>query len=666
MRLTPFDKISVDDFEPAIVKAIAAHDAEIEAIASNGEEPTFDNTILALERSGADLNRVLGVFFPLLGVNATDAMQAVSMRVTPLLSRHSSAITLNERLWSRVKVAAQNLEDFNDEDRRLAENTVAAFERSGATLEGDARERYREITERLSQLSLQFEQNVLAEMAAYQLWLGKDDLAGLPESIVEAAREAAVEAGRPDQWLITLQAPSYGPFMKYSARRDLRQRLYMAYNTLCSTGEHSNLAILTEIADLRLDLARLMGHDTFAAYRLERMMAGSPQVVLDMLGKLRETYMPAMRREMDELREFAARVDGSDLEFKPWDYSYYYNKLRDERFNVNDEQLRTYFPLERVISGVFGLATRLYGLRFTPIDDAPVWHPEVKVWRVTDGDDHDREVGVLYADFFPRPVKQSGAWMTNIIEQHVDAAGHDIRPHVMLATNFSRPTGDKPSLLTFGEVNTFLHEFGHCLHGLLSRVRHESLSGTNVRRDFVELPSQLNENFLRHREFIDSFAARYDTGEAVPDALLTGKLASMRFGAGYACVRQLGFGYLDMAWHSIRVAVSADDVKDYERDAMAQVQVFEPIGECMMSPHFSHIFAGGYAAGYYGYKWAEVLDADAFECFEREGIFNRDTARRWRDCVLSRGDTADPMSLYIAFTGHEPRVDALLRRDFGS
>lgn len=665
MQLPQFDKIKVDDFEPAIVEAIAAHDAEVEAIASSDEAPTFGNTILALERSGAELNRVLGIFFPLLGVNATPEMQAVSQRVTPLLSRHSTSITLNERLWQRIRAAAQHLDGLDEQDRRLAENTVEAFERSGATLEGDDRDRFRELVEQLSKLSLQFEQNVLAEMAAYRLWLGKDDLDGLPESIVEAAREAAVEAGRPDQWLITLQAPSFGPFMKYSARRDLRHTLYLAYGSLCSTGDHSNVAILTRIAALRLQLARLMGHDTFADYRLERMMAGSPQAVLDMLGKLRDTYLPAARREVDEIREFAARVEGHPVDVMPWDYSYYYNKLRDERYNVNDEQLRPYFPLEGVIKGVFGLATRLYGLRFTPINDAPVWHPEVRVWRVTD-DDGDREVGVLYADFFPRATKQSGAWMTNIREQHVDADGRDIRPYVMLATNFSRPTGDKPSLLTFGEVNTLLHEFGHCLHGLLSQVRHESLSGTNVRRDFVELPSQLNENFLRHREFIDTFAAHYDTGEAVPDALLSGKLAAMRFGAGYNCVRQLSFGYLDMAWHSITREVAPENAAPFERDAMAKVSLFDPVEGCMMSPHFSHIFAGGYAAGYYGYKWAEVLDADAFECFEREGIFNRDTARRWRECVLSRGDTADPMSLYVAFTGHEPRIDALLRRDFGA
>ncbi len=655
--LPPFDRIKTDMYEPAIRHAMALHQAEIAAITSNEAPPSFDNTIVALERSGADLSRVLGVFYAMLNANADDELMQVAQRVSPTLSEHGSSISLNEELWQRVKSVKErlNINELDDEDAMLLENTVTMFERSGATLKGADRETYRSLKLRLTQLSIQFEQNLLKQTNAFELWLTDADLDGLPESAVEAAKSAASQRGREDAYLVTLHAPSYTSFMKYSNRRDLRERLYRAYNSLCGEGVYSNMNILTDIANTRLEIARLFGFNTFADYRLQRTMAGNTENVMRLLDNLRDKYMPVMAREMADMQSFAGE------EILPWDYSFIYNKMRDIRYKVNDELLRPYFPLDRVCEGVLGLATRLYGLHFTPNPDAQVWDSEVKVWNVSD--EQGDLMGVLYADFFPRSTKQSGAWMTCFTEQHVDACDNDHRPQVTLTMNFTRPTSTKPSLLTYGEVNTFLHEFGHGLHALLSRVRYESLSCTNVYRDFVELPSQFNENFLRHREFIDTFARHYVTGEPVPDELLDGIIEAERFGVGYSCVRQLGFGYLDMAWHTITEPVSVEDALEFERRAMSTVQVFEPVEGCMMSPHFSHIFAGGYAAGYYGYKWAEVLDADAFEYFSQDMLFDRSKADKLRATLLSRGGSVNPMQLYVNFRGREPRVDALLRRD---
>lgn len=660
--LVPFDCITADMYEPAIEQGIAQCQVEIDNITRNPEAPTFENTIVALERSGEMLNRVLGVFYPMLSANADDQLMDISQRVAPKLAEHSSSITLNHDLWLRVKAVHDSFdrESHDQEDWMLLDKTYRSFVRNGASLEGEDRNRYRELNKRLTEDTLKFEQNHLKATNAYELWLNADDLSGLPESAIEAAAHAANEKSRKGEYLFTLHAPSYMAFMKYSDRRDLREKLYMAYNTQCTSGEFDNMELCRRIANTRLELAQLMGFKTFADYRLCNSMAQTPKAVMDMLEQLRVAYAPVMRRELERLTEFAARIEGNDFELKPWDYSYYSNKERDSLYQINDELLRPYFPLNQVIDGVFGLATRLYGLHFELNRDAQVFDPEVKVYDVTNSD--GQWMGALYTDFFPRNTKQSGAWMTAFREQYCDAMGNDVRPLVTLTMNFTRPTHSKPSLLTFGEVRTFLHEFGHGLHCLLSCCRYESTSGTNVYRDFVELPSQFHENFLTEREFLDSFACHYQTGEPIPQEYIDRILAASQYGAGYSCMRQLSFGLLDMAWYGIDSPFTGDIVS-HERNAMQPVQAFAPINGCVMSPQFGHIFSGGYAAGYYGYKWAEILDADAFSKFQEDGIFNPDTARLWHDCVMSRGSSDMPMTLYTQFRGRPPRIDALLHRD---
>lgn len=658
----PFDRITTQMYEPAIMEAMRRHEKEVESIANRADEPTFDNTIVALERSGAMLSRVLGVFYPMLSACATDALMDISTRVAPLLSEHSNKITLNERLWQRVKAVSEHFDgDAHDpEDRMLLTRTREAFERSGANLDEADKETYRTLTKRLTELTLKFEQNCLKETARYEMWLTRDELDGLPESAVEAAEAAARNKGREGEFLVTLQAPSYSAFMKYSSRRDLRERLFRAYNAQCSGGEFSNMEIIRDIASTRLAIAKLLGYNTFAHFQLKNKMAGTPGRVFQMLNQLKDAYSGPQKRDMEQLTRYASRLEGRDVTIMPWDYSYYSHKLKDERYSINDELLRPYFELGDVTRGVFGLATRLYGLHFTENHDAQVFNPEVQVFDVTDAD--GRFVGMLYTDFFPRDTKQSGAWMTAFREQWRDAHGHDVRPLVTLTMNFTRPTATKPSLLTFQEVGTFLHEFGHALHGLLSQCKYASTSGTNVYRDFVEMPSQFNENFLRQREFLDSFARHYLTGEKIPQELIDKIVASSQFGAAYSCMRQLGFGFIDMAWHSITEPFTGDPFA-FEQAALKPVQVFAPVDGCLMSSHFGHIFSGGYAAGYYGYKWAEVLDADAFAKFEEDGIFNPATARSFKENILERGGSEPPMTLYKRFRGREPRIDALLHRD---
>lgn len=658
----PFDRISTADYEPAILRGIQEHDAEVKAITENQAEATFENTIVALERAGAMLNRVLGVFYPMLSANADDALMDVSNRMAPILSTHFNNITLNEQLWQRVKYVHDHFDAarYDVEDQMLMRETYDGFVRSGANLKGADRDRYRQLSKKLTELSLTFDQNALKETPLYELWLTQDDLAGLPESALDAAKQAAKDKGREDAWLVTLDAPSYVPFMKYSDRRDLREKLYKMYNRQCTSGEYNNLDVLRDIANTRLEIARLMGRKTFAEHKLQHTMAETPAAVYDMLNQLRDAYLPVERNEMERLTRFASQIEGKPVEIMPWDYSYYSNKEKDSMFEINDELLRPYFELSHVTKGVFGFAKLMYGLRFTPNHDAQVFHPEVEVYDVTDED--GKAVGMLYVDFFPRTTKQSGAWMTSFREQYVDDNGNDVRPLVTLTMNFTRPTDAKPSLLTVREVETFMHEFGHALHQLLTRCKYQSLSGTNVYRDFVEVPSQFNENYVYERQFLDSFARHYQTGEPVPQELIDRLLASSQYGAAYACVRQLGFGYIDMAWHSISEPYEGDDFK-FEYEAVKDVQAFEPVDGCIMSTHFTHIFSGGYAAGYYGYKWAEMIECDAFSKFQEEGIFNRETARSWVDNVLSRGGTEAPMTLYKRFRGREPHIDAMMRRD---
>ena len=658
----PFDRIITADYEPAIREGIRQHDVEVATIVDNTDRPTFENTIVALERAGAMLNRVLGVFYPMLSCNADDALHEVSNRMAPVLSEHFNSITLNEHLWQRVKYVHDHFdgERYDVEDRMLMRETYDGFVRSGANLQGEDRKRYRELSKRLTELTLKFDQNALKETSNYELWLTQDDIAGLPESALDAAKQAAKAKGRENEWLVTLDAPSYIPFMKYSDRRDLREKLYKMYNRQCTAGDYCNLEILRQIANTRLEIAGLMGCKTFAEYKLQHTMAETPANVYKMLNQLREAYLPVERNEMERLTRFASELEGKPVEIKPWDFSYYSNKEKDSLFEINDELLRPYFELRQVTKGVFGFAKRMYGLRFIPNHDAQVFHPEVEVYDVTD--ENGKAVGVLYLDFFPRATKQSGAWMTSFREQYIDDNGNDIRPLVTLTMNFTKPTDSKPSLLTIREVETFMHEFGHALHQLLARCKYQSLSGTNVYRDFVEVPSQFNENYVYEREFLDSFARHYQTGEPVPQDLIDKLLASSQYAAAYSCVRQLGFGFIDMAWHTITEPYNGDDF-EFEYEAVKDVQAFEPVEGCIMSPQFTHIFSGGYAAGYYGYKWAEVIECDAFDKFKQDGIFNPDTARSWVENVLSRGGTEAPMTLYKRFRGAEPEITALMRRD---
>ena len=659
----PFDKISNALYEPAFQKGVDLQVEEINAIVNQRSIPTFENTIVALEESGSYLNRVAGVFFALQGAESDDEMMEISQRIQPLLSEHSNNISLNEQLFERIKFVYDHRAEMEltPEQMMLVEETYDSFASSGANLEGEARERYRELSVELSNLTLTFSQNALRATNAYAKELTEEELAGLPQSAIDAAAALATSKGKEGSYMVDLSFPSYSAFMKYSTRRDLREELYRAYNSRSIGGEFDNLPVLTRIAEVRLEIAKLFGCNTFAEYKLKHTMAGTPEAVYKLLNQLLDAYKPVAIEEVAELQKFAAEKEGADFQLMPWDFSFYAEQLKSMKYDLNDEMLRPYFKLDNVIDGVFGLATSLYGLQFTENKDIPVYHEEASAYEVTDA--NGEYIGVLYTDFFPRPGKRQGAWMTEFKGQWMENDTVDSRPHVTIVMNFTRPTATAPSLLTYGEVETFLHEFGHALHGLLSKVTYNSLSGTNVYRDFVELPSQFNENFLAEKEFLDGFARHYETGETIPAELVEKIIASSQYHAAYACVRQLSFGMLDMAWHSITAPVAADAVLAFEKEALLPTQVTPSVDGTALSPQFGHIFSGGYAAGYSGYKWAEVLDADAFAAFKEKGIYDQETARAFRENVLERGGTENPMELYKRFRGHEPSIDALMRRD---
>lgn len=660
----PFDKITHAHYEEAVDSGIKAGLAEIDIICNNPEAPTFANTIVALDNAGQDLNRVLGVFFNLNECLSDPEMIAITDRITPRLSDYSTSISLNPKLWERIKTVYNNRdkEMLDDEDKMLLEETYQSFARNGALLEGEDRDTYRKLSVKLSELTNKFGQNVLQELNTYQVWLTKDDLEGLPESSVEAAALAAKEKGREGEYLFTLDQPVYTAFMKYSTRRDLREKMYRLYNGRNSSGKFDNTGIIREIANTRLALANLLGFKTYADYGLQRTMAQEPASVYNLLNRLRDAYKPAMEAEMKELSDYASKIEGKPVKVEPWDYSYYANKLKNAKYAYDEEALRPYFELNNVIGGVFGLATKLYGLTFRENKDIPVYHPEVKAYEVLDPE--GKYMGVLYTDFFPRESKRPGAWMTEFKGEWTNEDGSIDHPHVSIVMNFTKPTADKPSLLTPYEVQTFLHEFGHALHGLMASTKYRGLSGTNVYRDFVELPSQFNENYMRQQQFLDGFARHYLTDEPIPAEEVQKIVRSARFGAAYACLRQLNFGLIDMAWHTIDEPLADDtDTRNFEIVAGESVQMFDPVDGTAMSPQFNHIFAGGYAAGYYSYKWAEVLDADAFSVFLKNGIFDQKSAESFRDNILKKGGTANPAVLYRNFRGHEPSIDALLERD---
>lgn len=657
----PFHLIKTEHFEPALRQGMERHNEEIAAIVNQPEAPNFANTIVALEKSGGLLNRVSTVFGNLLSAETSDEMQAIAEKMMPLLSEHSNNITLNEKLFARIKTVYETTdkEALSQEDRMLLQTTYDGFIRSGANLTPEQKERFRQISSEMSVLTLRFSQNNLKETNAYELPLAADQLDGLPESALNAYAQTAREKGK-EGHIVTLQAPSFVPFMKYSRHRELRRQLYMAYNTQCThDNEYNNQEIVQKLVNLRLERAQLLGFQTVADYVLAQRMAENSENVYRLLNQLLDAYAPTAHQEVQEVQALAKELEGEDFELLPWDWAFYSEKLKEKKFNLNEESLRPYFELNRVIEGVFGLATRLYGITFQANPDIPVYHPEVTAYEVFDKD--GSLLAVLYADFHPRASKRSGAWMTSYKEQWKDENGNS-RPHASVTMNFTKPSADQPALLTFGEVNTFLHEFGHALHGMFADTTYQSLSGTNVYWDFVELPSQFMENFAIEKDFLNTFAQHYETGENIPEELIQRIVDASNFNVAYACLRQLSFGLLDMAWYT-RTEPFDGDIQAYEKQASKKAQILPTVEGTCMTVQFSHIMAGGYAAGYYSYKWAEVLDADAFSLFKEKGIFHPDTANSFRENVLSKGGTEHPMTLYKRFRGQEPGIDALLKRN---
>ena len=659
----PFHLIRLEHYEPAIREGMRQEDEEIAAIVTNTEAPTFANTILPLAESGKLLERVTTVLFNLMSAETCDELEAIAEKMMPELSEHSNNISLNPELFARVKAVYEQRETLTliPEERQLLEKTYDGFRRNGANLSDADKETYRRLSMELSTLTLRFSQNHLKETNRYELVLTQaEQLQGLPPSAVEAAAHTAAEKGK-EGWVITLQAPSYVPFMKYSDCRDLRRELYMAYNTQCThDNEQNNFDIVRQLVNHRMELARLLGYTDYADYVLRKRMAEDSAHVYRLLDDLLEAYTPAAHREVAEVEVLARRLEGDDFQLMPWDFSYYSEKLKNEKYQFDEEALPPSFDLSRVKEGVFGLATRLYGITFRRNPDIPVYHPDVDAYEVFDTD--GSYLAVLYTDFHPRAGKRSGAWMTSYKEQWTEADGTDSRPHVSVTMNFTKPTADKPALLTFSEVTTFLHEFGHALHGMFARTRFQSMSGTNVYWDFVELPSQFMENFAIEKDFLHTFARHYQTNAPIPDEWIQRIVDASNFNVAYSCLRQVSFGLLDMAWYTRREPFSGD-VAAYERQAWQRAQLLPPVDGTCMSVQFGHIMSGGYSAGYYSYKWAEVLDADAFSVFKQHGIFDRATADSFRQHILSKGGTEHPMTLYKRFRGQEPTIDALLKRN---
>ncbi|HLO57381.1 MAG TPA: M3 family metallopeptidase [Bacteroidales bacterium] len=656
----PFDKIRTEHYKPAFESLIAECRETLDRITSSPEEPDFLNTIEHLERHNYSLKRLEQTFFNINAAETSETIQQLAQEISPMLTAFYNDITLNEPLFERVKKVYEkrSVLKLNTEQTRLLEETYKMFVRNGANLAPSAKEEYRKLTEELSALTLKFDENVLAETNDFKLHLTDEkDLAGLPEFVKEAAALEAKSKGL-EGWLFTLKMPSYTAFMKYADNRELRQKMFMAYSARSfRENEKDNREVIRRIVDIRLKLANLLGYKTYAGYVLEERMAKNPETVKSFLNDLISESKPAAQKEYAELQDFA-KSTGADFKIQRWDWAYYSEKLRNSRFSITDEMIKPYFHLEKVESGIFNLAGKLYGISFEPENTIPVYNKDVRTFRVLDQD--GSFLALLYVDYFPRDGKQGGAWMTNYLEQY-KVNGEDIRPHVSLVLNFTKPTDTKPSLLTYEEVRTFLHEFGHALHSIFSDCNYMGLSGTNVYRDFVELPSQIMENWTEQKEWLHEVAVHYQTGQPMPEEMIDNILKSRNFNSGYAFVRQLSFGLNDMAWHTLEVPLDRP-VQEFETSAMALTELFPPVPGTCMSTAFHHIFGGGYAAGYYGYKWAEVLDADAFSVFKQKGIFDRATAKSFRDNILSKGGTEDPMVLYKRFRGQEPSVEALLER----
>ena len=673
----PFNRIRLEDYEEAFMEGIRRDNKQIDKIVNNPEKPTFDNTIINVddEKDGENyydlLSRVSTVFFNLLSAETNDDMDALAQKMSPILTKHANDIRLNEKLFERIKYVHRHHRKLTPEEKMLLDNCYDGFVRSGALLDKEGKERLRQLTEEASMLSLQFSQNLLKENKAFTLHITDEaQLDGLPDTAREAAALAAKEQGV-EGWMFTLDFPSYSPFMTYSTQRELRKQMYMAKNTECiHDNSENNLEICKRLINLRRELAQLLGHKTYADYVLKHRMAGNVRSVYKLLNDLIAAYKPTAIKEVEAIEKLARKTEGKDFKMQPWDFGFYSHKLQLEKYNLDAEMLRPYFELSKVINGVFGLANRLYGITFKENKDIPVYHPDVKAYEVFDKD--GSYLAVFYADFHPRKGKQGGAWMTEYQGQwkeRIDTKkpfGPDnmknIRPHVSVVMNLSKPTEERPALLTLGEVETFLHEFGHSLHGMFANTRFESLSGTSVWWDFVELPSQFMENFAIEKEFLRTFAFHYQTGEPIPDELIARIVKSRNYNVAYACMRQVSFGLLDMAYYTKKDEFN-EDIIPFEKKAWAKAMVVPQLPDTCMTVQFSHIMAGGYAAGYYSYKWAEVLDADAFAVFKKHGIFDQATAQSFRDNILSKGGTENPMVLYKRFKGGEPTIDALLKRN---
>ena len=656
----PFDQIKTEDFLPAIKQAIESGKKEIEQIKTQAL-PTFENTIEALDLAGKQVGIVSGIFFNLNSAETNDEIQKLAREISPLLTAYSNDILLDQALFERVSQVYSQKDQLtlNPEQETLLDKTYKSFVRNGANLNQEDAEKLRKIDQELGQLSLQFGENVLAETNKYVHFVEEEEaIKGLPESIKEAAAQTAEEKGKPGQWAFTLAFPSYIPAMTYLDNRELRKTLFMAYNTkACKGDELDNQEIIRSILRLRNERAHLLGYSSHAQFVLEERMAKSPEAVMDFLENLLEKALPKAKEEVKELEAYAQKRDGLK-QLEKWDFAYYSELLKKEKYELDDELLRPYFQLEKVIEGVFQTASKLYGLQFIPNKDIPVYHPDVLAYEVKD--ESGNFVSVFYADYFPRAGKRNGAWMTSYKGQFV-SQGQEQRPHVSIVCNFTKPTKSKPSLLTFNEVTTLFHEFGHALHGMLARGTYESLSGTSVFWDFVELPSQIFENWCYEKECLDLFAVHYETGEKIPENLVERIKKAANFQQGYQTVRQISFGLLDMAFHSI-APNEISSIPDFEKSCMEKTALLPEVEGTLMSTSFSHIFQGGYASGYYSYKWAEVLDADAFELFQEKGVFDKSTAQAFQDHILSAGGREHPSILYKRFRGREPQPEALLRR----
>ncbi len=663
----PFDRIKLEDYEEAFMEGIRRDDEATDKIVNDPAEPTFENTLARVDTEKGEhyydlLSRVSYVFSCMMSAETSDEMEALAQKMSPILTKHANDITLNKKLFERIKFVHDHPNrELNAEEQMLLETSYDGFVRSGALLDDEGKEHLRKLTEEASMLTLQFSQNLLKENKAFQLHITNEaQLDGLPETAIEAAKQNAQEQDK-EGWIFTLDYPSYSPFMTYSTQRSLRKQMYMARNTECiHDNDANNLDICKRLINLRRELAQLLGFETYADYVLKHRMASSTSNVYKLLNDLIEAYKPTAEKEVAEITALAKRMEGEDFEMMPWDFGFYSHKLQMEKYNLDAEMLRPYLQLDKVIEGVFGLAGKLYGIRFEENTEIPVYHPDVKAYEVFDKD--GSFLAVFYADFFPRKGKQGGAWMTEFQGQWIDHQGRNIRPHVSVVMNFTKPTAEKPALLTLGEVETFLHEFGHSLHGMFANTRFESLSGTNVWWDFVELPSQFMENYAVEKDFLRTFAFHYQTGEPLPDELIERIVKSRNFMAAYGCLRQVSFGLLDMAYYTKKAPFN-EDIIPFEKKAWEKAMVTPQLPDTCMTVQFSHIMAGGYAAGYYSYKWAEVLDADAFSMFKKNGIFDQHTAQNFRDNILSKGGTEHPMTLYKRFRGQEPTIEALLQRN---